>query len=228
VKIFITQYFPVILSTIALIFSILSFWRTSKRYRVFFNDQIDYYLDSAVYCNDTSGHFIPESAVGYGINFSIDIVNTSPVDIGYFDLVVIDADTHELLPLVTRRSIPPRFRDMIFYRENQTNPLLPSVHHMPEGISGVLKANAVTQWDLFVRAGEDTQHIAVSFCVAMKKPPFARRNPYCQDNFKSFRSEFRVCNVTGWAELAKKTRPILGTSYQEAADRDKNHLGFHY
>ena len=76
-KIFITQYFPVILSTIALIFSILSFWRTSKRYRVFFNDQNDYYLDSAVYCNDTSGHFIPESAVGYGINFSIDIVNKS-------------------------------------------------------------------------------------------------------------------------------------------------------
>ena len=215
---FISDYFPLILSTISLVIAIKTQWDARKR--LFFNpsDGVTFQPFHSIYCTDESGHYVPLSGMPEGFRFQIDIVNTSPVAIGYFDLCVFDTESHNQLPLLTKNALDAHLRTFTWKRENKDYPVHPSLLHMPDSWTGFFPANSSTDWDLVCFPPDQCRNITIVFRVAMKKPFWMKRDPFAVGHDRRYLYFSRSFEISYRSEFSDQNqRPEDFTSLEELA-----------
>lgn len=203
---FLTKYFPIILSVVSLGISFFTLYINRKKVDVLFDDRYELLGDHSVYCNDENNQYLRGSGFGPGLNLPLEIINTSPCEVAYFDLRAFNPDTDENYFLITRDSIPADLKKFSFCRENLKDPLSPYRHLMPERYFGILGANSFERWDLFIIPKDDSTKLRVSFRVAVRRNPLSEADKYVTPNQEKYRYFAKNFGIKGWREKAISLR----------------------
>ncbi|WP_373485714.1 hypothetical protein [Acetobacterium malicum] len=205
---FITVFLPVIISTLALVLSVITMYLNRKRISVQFGGPIEALGENSVYCRDENGVFISSTGYGPGIHLVVEIINSSPCEISYFDLRAFDPELDDNYFLITRSSLPETICNKKLYRENPTNPKAPFHHNLPDAAYGMFSGRSYTYWNLFIIPREDSKNLRLSFRVSIKKLPFTKSDKYVTKNQKQYRFYALDLNISGWKNLTRMHLPL--------------------
>lgn len=149
-----------IISTIALLLSIFVIFTTRKRLFVSIESPQTVYHDLTLVSNN--GDTV-EIGIGYLVSFVV--LNSSPNDIGYFDLVANNTVSNCRYSVMTQKSIEATYPNFHKTKAIYNNQEIRFSLTIPEANSGVFKANSLTRLDLFVvpTGIADNESIDVSF-----------------------------------------------------------------
>lgn len=201
-------YFPIVISTLAFALSALTMYLNRKRVSVQYGGPLEVLAENSLYCRDQDGVFIPGSSYGPGINLTVEIINSSPCELSYFDLRAFDPGTDKNYFLMTRTSLPETISRKKMYRENPENPQAPFHHNLPEASYGMLPGRSFTYWNLFIVPRKDSTKLRVSFRVAIKKRPFTKSDKYVSKNQKKYRFYAINLNIPDWQSKSRMGLPL--------------------
>ena len=174
------ENFPILISLFALLISFLTLYRQRKQITVTFQPNI--YPISKEDVSMTS--LKRESILGRdAYKTSVDIVNSSPLDIGFFDLRVFNPETNVNYYLATKKSLAEIGNNDLYlhYSDGVTKLEIPDKNH------GVLKANSYTTLDIIiVTNGKDSNKIGLAFKIP--KSVFFGRDSFSVTNRKKFKA----------------------------------------
>lgn len=171
-----TAFFPLIISTLAFGLSVITFYLNRKRITVSIPKEYDALGDWSIYNYTDNGKSF---GYGPGIKFPIEIINTSPCDISYFDLKAINRDhPKEKLYLLTRTAIDEESVDKKFYQANPLKPDSPFHVSIPPSVNGVLKAHSYNKFDIYIIPNQAIENVRFSFKVTIRRKPFSPKDPY--------------------------------------------------
>lgn len=203
-----TDNLAIIISIVALILSVLTMYWNRKKVSVFFDSVAEILGENALYCRDEHDQFINSSGLGPGLNLAVEIINSSPCDISYFDLRAFDPDTDNNYFLITRNALPEVFTIKKLYRENLDFPLSPYHHCLPNGKSGMLQSHSFTTWDLFIIPKPESTKLRVSFRVAIQKFPISKNDKYVTPNQKTYKYFSKDIDITNWKASVRPHLPL--------------------
>jgi|GEM_PF-5927664 len=215
------DYITTIIATAALLLTVFQLYWNRKKVIVEFNGAAEILGENSIYCRDEYNNFIQSSGRGPGLNLSVEIINSSPCDISYFDLRVFDPNTNANFFLITRNSLPEIYANKKIYRENLQNPLAPYHHCVPEGRAGMLKAHSLTYFDLFIIPKKESTKLRVSFRVAIRKNIFTVNDSFVTDNQKHLRYFTKNINIENWDRMVRFHLPLNTTLEDFTASLNK-------
>lgn len=185
------NWFTCVIPMLSLFISFYSIWRTRKNITVNFSPNVIALPLDSIHTLNKNGerdfHY-HKALLTY-----VEIVNSSPIDISYFDLRVFDTVTNINIDFVTRWTIPsPLSKRELFndYSENRYYKL-----DIPERKFGNLPANSFTRMDIVIvldllpKEIKNLETIGVSFKVPKKTYVF--HDPYAATN----RNKFKVYGI---------------------------------
>lgn len=125
------------------------------------------------------------------------IVNSSPVDLSFFDLRAFDPKTNENFAIVTRKTLPYDLTDNALVLDNgiiQHNVDLPPAKY------GILKANSFTYLDIIIYEAPHLCEFGNMVCVSFKVPKktFFKKDPYAVTKRRKFEFHGIAYDITGW------------------------------
>lgn len=147
----------ILISLLALALSIFNIWNNRKHLNVVIEEELGFYEKLI-----TKHGKINEP----GLSCHIKIVNPSPKDIAYFDLIVIDKETKELVPVMYRIGLVLNEQDFIYTQVGDFEAHV----NAPQSNYGILKSNSFTKIDLLFSPEEKTKEVRVQFKVALTDP----------------------------------------------------------
>lgn len=182
----INDWITVTISILSLLVSFYSVWRTRKNVTVTYAPNVVPKLNS-VYTKKNGKEDFHYHRV---LLTSIDIVNSSPIDISYFDLRAFDPKTNLNIDLVTRWTMPYSLSN----RDLFTCVDFPGSRYykldIPERKFGILPANSFTRMDIVIVLDYLPKQIQNldTVCVSFKIPKRSlKRDYYSVTNRKKFK-----------------------------------------
>ena len=139
-----------------------------------------------------------------GFIITIDIINSSPNDIAYFDLRAFNPDNNINIYLMTRKSLEVPFNDGAIYKKNYLNEK--HLLEPPEKNYGLLKANSFNKFDLFFGPRDNDAHDLkrVNISIKIAKKTFFNKDPFSTTNRKKFKFFGYSYDVSNWKELLEE------------------------
>lgn len=207
---FVLKYWSPIVASISLVISLYLMLRNRKRLIVTEDNPLEPFVsDGSLYAILEDGSKISLGA-GYIVSFTI--LNSSPNDISYFDLVANDKDTNYRQGLLTSKSLEPIVWNAKNVKVFNDSAIGTFSLTFPESNSGVFKANSFTRMDLCVMPLDDdySGYIDVSFKVTIKSIFHISRHSVVKKR-KWFRAYSQRIDATNW-----KTRPQENRENTEA------------
>ena len=184
-----------LVALLALAVSVYGYWINKKELTVEFCPNLEVLPPDALYI-DNAGCFIERRVLLSGY---VEIVNSSPVDLSFFDLRAFDPKTNENFAIITRKTLPYDLTDVAVVLNNgiiQHNADLPPVKY------GILKANSFTYLDIIIHEVPHLIEFGDVVCVSFKVPKktFFKKDPYAMTKRKKFEFHGIAYNITGWEE----------------------------
>lgn len=191
------------MSTISLLLSLYSIWRTRKNVTVEFAPNIQECNLNSIYAfNDKNEKCFFH--IAYLTN--IEIVNSSTTDISFFDLRVFNPKTNINVDFVTKRTIKDTFPSKKIYTDYIDNRYYEL--DIPERRFGTIPANSFLRMDIVVdlnnliKQNENLDTLAISFKIPKKV--FLKRDPFAVTNRKKFKYFGIQYSISGWKERRKQ------------------------
>ena len=178
---------PIVISLAAFILSFIVYRQNKKSLDVTFEP--DLLKIHTIYTDKISIH----DENGIYIAF-LKVVNTSPSDIGYFDLRVFDVNKpNEILGTYTELNLKRADIDAKFFEYDYS--LGQANLNAPKSNYGVFESNSYTRLDIPFTPDKDTKEVIVTFKVAIKS---RKTNPYAYDrqNFKYYVTKYTISKET--------------------------------
>ncbi|HGF6578436.1 TPA: hypothetical protein ACOFEN_004633 [Bacillus cereus] len=174
---------PIVISLASFIISLITYRANKKSLDVTFEEQL-MKIESI-----STRNFTIENKDDIYICF-LKIVNPSPSDIAYFDLVVID--THNpgnSIGIYNQLSLKMYDEDMSYYKY-ETSEGVANLNAPPSNY-GVFKSNSFTRLDVAFTPSPTTKEVIVTFKVAIKSKII---NPYAnyRKNFKFYSMKYQI------------------------------------
>ena len=205
-----------LVALLALALSVYGYWSNKKELTVEFSPFLEVLPPNALHIHNANANALPDRRVllaGY-----IGIVNSSPIDLSFFDLRAFDPETNENFAVVTRKTLPHDLTDAALVLDNgiyQHNVDLPPAKY------GILKANSFTYLEIVIYESphliEFGDMVRVSFKVPKKT--FFKKDPYAVTQWGKFEFHGTTYNITGWEDIepyksgtVKKTMDTTATS----------------
>ena len=192
---------PISISSMALLFSLISVLRTRKTLHVEFDKSAEIFLTDEIFILSKDGsEFSPQ---GDGILTKISVVNNSSIDIGYFDLRAFDYDTNQNIYLITRKALGIHNKEASIYhrypQEDYYEMEIPDKNH------GMFKANSYTVLNLIIFPKYEVKdRIAISFKIPKKI--LLRRDKFAVTKRKKYKHFYHDYDVTGLKEMQQERR----------------------
>lgn len=209
----ILDYITVIISTAAFVISLTTIFINRRKLTVDFPELLVPLARGSVYFFDDNGKKLFYED---GLFVSLEILNSSPRDISYFDLRAFDTKTNVNTFLLTRIAMLHPYSDKQIYRSNPNNPLSPYHLTIPAANNGVLKANSFNRFDLFIMPSPETEELALSFKVSIRAKPFCK-DPYAVTKRKKFRYYGCKYPLENWKDMVIQPSDL---SDEESARND--------
>lgn len=174
--------FSILLAFLSFLLSIYTIYRTRKHITVTWSDIQKIPVEN-LYIGDQNNIYFTENL--YYIR--LDIVNSSPSDISYFDLRAFDPNLNISYNILNKNILPADLKSAPI---TQSILNYPSFMNVPEKLYGVLKANSFTSLDLFIFDSSvckiNESQMIVSFKIPDRK--FLSQDNYAITNRKNFKT----------------------------------------
>lgn len=183
------NFYTVIISIFALITSVISLLRTRKSIDVTIENELGnielVFLNSTDYLHHNPYHKMSDGKLVY-----IKVVNPSPIDIGFFDLQLLD-ENNNLVSYITHghlRVIDNYQPNQIFF--NKSNNIPGGRLNLLESNYGILKSNSFTRLDIPFES-TNIKTLTITFKVAMKSYNY-NPNAKFRKRYKFFSKTFSI------------------------------------
>lgn len=199
---FVFRYWSQILATMSLLISLYLMIKNRKQLIVVKDNPFDPFVkDGSLYAMFEDGSKI---SLGDGYIVSFTILNSSPNDISYFDLVANDSETNFRQSLLTSKSLEPIVGNVNNLKVFSETELGPFSLTFPESNSGVFKANSFTRLDLCIVPISDdySGYIDVSFKVTIRSFFHTSKHSSVKKR-KWFRAYSQRIDATNWKKRPK-------------------------
>jgi len=189
------NFISLIIACISLFVSFLTLWSNRKRLDIIIDysglvERVETFDKEEAFPNQTTSAFVIVKAL-----------NTSPKDIGFFDISLYDGLTHEILPGFYKFSIRPELSDKKLLAINEKEG---TIAHFNPLISnyGVIPANGFKRFETLVYP--KTKTFIVDIKVAIKT---WRKNPYAATR-KRYKHYSKVVTLSDedWNEILKSRK----------------------
>lgn len=192
---------PIMISSVALIVSIIVAWSNRKTIQVETPKNLEAVKGGSIFYLDGEG--IPEP-YDHALLGVIEVVNPSPKDIAFFDLRVFYPETNMNTDILTKQTIFEQHRNKPVWRAiempNGSVRLMELL--IPETNYGVFKANSFTRFHIIAFPDEDAKEVLLSFKVAIKTR--SKRDYFAVTGRKVFKMYGRRYPIKSWATSLKQ------------------------
>lgn len=174
---------PIVISSASFIISFITYRANKKSLDVTFEE--DLFIIDAI----STKNFAIENKDGIYVCF-LKVVNPSPSDIAYFDLVVIDKhNPSNGIGIYNQLSLKLYDEEMSYYKYETPYGL--ANLNVPASNYGVFKSNSFTRLDIAFTPAPDTKEVIITFKVAIKSRSI---NPYAnyRQNFKYYAMKYQI------------------------------------
>lgn len=194
-----------LIAIISLGISIYALWKNRKN--------IDVTWDKNIEENDLDFIFLIDNSAKphtYHNTYtaSIGIVNSSPKDIGFFDLRVFDPKTNINIDFLTKKAVPETIPEKKVFKLIDSQPVRYMQMDIPERTFGTLPANSFTRLDIITvldilpKQAQELDHISISFKIPQKT--FFKRDYFALTNRKKYKFYGISYDITDWKERREK------------------------
>lgn len=188
---------------LSLVISLYTLWKQRIRINVDWDESFEIITPDSLFFG------LQNKVLGskFFLSCVIDIVNPSPNDIGYFDLMAFEEDTNANLYLATKKAIPKPFADkpIYYFPEQDIFVGLGYTLDIPEAKNGIFPKNSFSRLNILVapmQGGQIPQKLVISFKIASE--PLLSYEPFFGTSRKQYRTFRRVYDTTGWEEKFKQ------------------------
>lgn len=191
------------LSIFALLISLYTLWKHRKRVSVDWGKNIEEAEIGSVF---SANNGQVNGTYEYAYIATLSIINSSPNDIGFFDLRAFNPKTNINLALVTKRTFPMfQEKSKVFHILDKNNSNYAELD-IPSRKFGILKANSFNRFDLIVvlpiTKDIDLDTISISFKIS-KSASFFKRDSFALTKRKKYAFFGINYHVTGWQKARK-------------------------
>ncbi|MGP0696608.1 hypothetical protein [Listeria monocytogenes] len=194
------DYLTVGISLLALLVSFLTLMKNRKVIKVRLSKNVIEVSEEDIRVFSSLGE--ENSIFGDGYLCTLEFINFSPSNIGFFDLRAFNPETNKNTYMLTERSIPIEYKDAKFYFKDK---LISKNHYelvIPNQNYGTIPANSFIKLDLFIPKSEyfDT---TLGISVKTTKRSFFS-DPYADELMSKFSYKGTFYNLST-TEKSKKT-----------------------
>lgn len=154
-----------------------------------------------------------ETPLNYAYFTHLNIINSSPRDIRYFDLSAFNPDTKKSLYLLTKKTLGFGFEDATVVKRDDTGREMRL--DIPNSNAGILRANSITKLDLVVvltGVPDDIDNLSKLKTIAMSfripKYVLFNRDRFTKGIFRKYWYKGMLYHITDWQLRRSKQRQL--------------------
>lgn len=208
---------------ISLISLCYSFWKNRKSITVTWDKNILGNYPEVTFVMDSN---YQPMTFSHTYTASISIVNSTGIDISYFDLRVFDPKTNINVEFITKRTIPMYIENKNVYQYMDSSYTRYQQLDIPDRKFGIIKGNSFTKMDIIADFDVlnanlfDLNKLTISFKIP-KRTLLRDRNAVT--NRKRFKYYSKTYDINGWQERWKLMQSELQQRLQQVKkDEEQN------